>query len=235
MSSSKRLKYIKLFGVVLLGVLFVLLYIYLYRRYAIFKSPEDVRNFVLRYEHYGFIVYIALQVIQIVIFFIPGEIFQIAGGFIYGTVTGAVFSLLGIIIGSSISFFIAHKFGRAFVQKLLSKKQIWILERLENAGGNEKEQKRLNLLVFLLYLIPGIPKDILAYISGISQITYTDFIIYSTSGRIPALLVSLYFGEKLSRDNLALLIIIAIAMGILFVIGLVYGKRIINSLSKNDN
>ncbi len=234
MEKNKRKKLYKTILYILLAFMAVGLYAYLYRKYGVFKTPEEVRSFVLKYGPYGSLVYILLQTIQIVVFFLPGEIFQIAGGYIFGTFLGGVLSLLGILIGSTIAYWLAHIFGRAFVHKILSKKDLWMLEKLEALGSKAEDRKRLNAVVLFLYLIPGVPKDILAYICGISEITFKNFILYSVVGRMPALFISLYFGEKFSLDNLTLLIIIAVIMSILFVVGIIYGRKIIHALSKEE-
>ncbi|MGM9974857.1 MAG: TVP38/TMEM64 family protein [Clostridiaceae bacterium] len=217
---------------IFLGFLAVCGYLYIYKNYGIFKTPEEVRTFVLGYGHYSSLVYLALQVMQIIVFFIPGEIFQVAGGYIFGTLMGGALSVLGIIIGSSLTYLIAHSLGRKFVHKILSTNNIWILEKLEALGEDERDRKRLKGVVFFLYLIPGIPKDILGYICGISHITFKSFVLYSTLGRLPALIISLYFGEKLGLDNLPMLIVIAVVMTTLFVIGIFYGRRIIQDITK---
>ncbi|MNI72482.1 SNARE associated Golgi protein [compost metagenome] len=92
------------------------------------------------------------------------------------------------------------------------------------------KDKKLKKIVFFTYLIPGIPKDILGYICGVSEIKYKDFIIYSSIARIPALFVSSFFGHKLSFDNWKLLAIIAIISGIIIVISIIVGKKIISSI-----
>lgn len=235
MEKWTRKKKIQLVLGISAAILISLIYLHLYRRYGIFKNPSQIKSFILNYGHYGFLVYILLQVIQIVFFFIPGEIFQIAGGYIYGYFMGGILSLIGIIIGSSIAYWIAHKFGKPFVHRILSRNNIWILEKLDKIGSKKNQKKNVNAIVFLLYLIPGVPKDILAYISGISEITFKDFTLYSVAGRIPALFVSVYFGEKFSKDNITLLIIIAVIMSVLFLIGIIYGKKIIHALSENSN
>ncbi|WP_426349783.1 TVP38/TMEM64 family protein [Alloiococcus sp. CFN-8] len=229
MVRGKKAKYILY---IFLGILAVAGYLYIYKNYGIFKTPDEVRNFVLGYGHYSSLVYLALQIMQIIIFFIPGEIIQIAGGYIFGTLLGGALSILGIIIGSSLTYIIAHSLGRKFVHKILSKNNIWILEKLEALGEEEKDIKRLKGVVFFLYLIPGIPKDILGYICGISQITFKSFVLYSTLGRLPALIISLYFGEKLDLDNLPMLIVIAVVMSVLFIIGVFYGRRIIQDITR---
>lgn len=203
---------------------------YYTRLIPIFKDMETIKKIILGYGSYSFIVYILLQVVQIVVFFIPGDIIQISAGFIFGPVRGLFLSLLGICIGSSTVFFISRKLGKPFVNKLVSKKDTWIIHKLDKLRDHPLKEKKLRKIVFFTYLIPGIPKDILGYICGISEIKFRDFILYSSIARIPALFISSFFGHKLSFENLKLLVIIAVISGIIILISIIIGKKIISSI-----
>lgn len=196
----------------------------------VFKDIEKIKSIILGYGNYSFIVYIALQIVQIVIFFIPGDIIQISAGFIFGPIRGFLLSLLGICLGSSAVFFISRKLGKPFVTKFVSEKDTWIIHKLEKFKEHPRRDKKLRKIVFFTYLIPGIPKDILGYICGVSEIKYKDFILYSSVARIPALFVSSFFGHKLSFENWKLLAIIAIISGIVILVSIITGKKIISSI-----
>ncbi|MNP38527.1 TVP38/TMEM64 family inner membrane protein YdjZ [compost metagenome] len=155
---------------------------------------------------------------------------QISAGFIFGPIRGFLLSFLGICLGTSVVFFISRKLGKPFVNKIVSEKDTWIIHKLEKFKEHPMKDKKLKKIVFFTYLIPGIPKDILGYICGVSEIKYKDFIIYSSIARIPALFVSSFFGHKLSFDNWKLLAIIAIISGIIIVISIIVGKKIISSI-----
>ncbi|MPM96479.1 hypothetical protein SDC9_143642 [bioreactor metagenome] len=92
----------------------------------------------------------------------------------------------------------------------------------------------VNYIVFLLYLVPGIPKDALAYICGISDISLKNFIIYSTLGRFPGIFLSAYFGAKIGTDNKLILIGIAVVATVLFILGVIKGEKIIKNMIKNE-
>lgn len=221
---------IKLLLIPLIIAAIVLMVQYYSKIVLVFKDIESIKGIILGYGNYSFIIYIALQIVQIVIFFIPGDIMQISAGFIFGPITGFLLSFLGICLGTSIVFFISRKLGKPFVNKIVSEKDTWIIHKLEKFKEHPMKDKKLKKIVFFTYLIPGIPKDILGYICGVSEIKYKDFIIYSSIARIPALFVSSFFGHKLSFDNWKLLAIIAIISGIIIVISIIVGKKIISSI-----
>jgi len=209
-----------------LGLFFIIVgYEYYSRYFYVFRNPESIKSFVMAYEGYALIVFTLLQVLQVVAFFIPGELVQIAGGYIYGTFFGGLISIVGITIGSAIAYGIANVYGKPFVKKIISEKNIKAVEKTLNLGSKK-------MVVFLIYVIPGIPKDVVAYICGVSTISFKEFIIYSTLGRIPCIFLSAYFGSKLISGNKLLLIFLAIVASALFVFGVYKGERIIKGIVK---
>lgn len=215
-------------------VLFLIVFIFIFEGFEYFKScffqlqkPEKIRNLVMSYGKYSVFAFIALQIFQVVVFFIPGEIVQIAGGYIYGVIKGSIISLTGITIGSLICFFISCKFGKAFVKRIISKNRLKYFEGI-------LKYKKIKYIVFILYLIPGIPKDAAAYICGISDIKLKDFFIFSTLGRLPGIIISAYFGDRLIKGDLSGMAVIAVIMTILFIIGVLSEEKIIIKINKRN-
>lgn len=200
---------------------------YYNKYFYILKDPNKIKNIIMSYGNYSILAYILLQILQVVAFFIPGEIIQIAGGYIYGTLLGSVLSIIGITIGSALAYGFSSYFGKPLVNKIISKKDLKFFNRVLNIGS-------INIVVFLLYLVPGIPKDALAYICGISSISFKNFIKYSTIARLPGIIVSAYFGAKITSGNKLLLTIIAFISICLFIVGVFKGEKIVKGLMKKD-
>lgn len=217
-------------GKIVIGILLLFITIlgilYFERYFYILKDPKKIKTMIMSYGDYSIVAFLILQIIQVIVFFIPGEIVQISGGYIYGAFYGGLLSLIGISLGTSIVFGISHVFGKPFIKKIISQKDFKLFDKLLNLG-------RINYVVFLLYLIPGIPKDALAYICGVSSISFRDFIIYSTIARIPCMFVSAYFGANLDFKHKGLLIFIAFSMTILFLLGVYKGDFIVKKLAGN--
>jgi uncharacterized membrane protein YdjX (TVP38/TMEM64 family) len=214
--------------IALSAVLLFFIYIgyeYYFKYSYILKDPNILKEVILSYGNYSILVFVLMQVLQVVAFFIPGEFIQIAGGYIFGTFLGGVISLMGITLGSAIVYFISNKYGKPFVEKLISKKEVKFFKKILKAGSKK-------IIVFMFYLIPGIPKDALAYICGVSNISFNDFFIYSTLGRIPGIFISSFFGQKIYARDFTTLITIGVTMSILFVLGLFKGDRIIKAIIK---
>ena len=202
-------------------------FFYFSKYYYIYNDPGQIKNAIMSYGKYSVFAFLILQVIQVVVFFIPGEIIQVAGGYIYGTFYGTMLSLAGITIGSAAIYCISRLFGRPLIKKVVSDKHMNFFERILQLGST-------NYVVFLLYLIPGIPKDVFGYICGISEITFRDFIIYSTLGRIPAVIVSAYFGAAIDKGRKGILSFITAIMVLLFLFGMFKGDKVIKKIINKD-
>ncbi|MEG2935600.1 MAG: VTT domain-containing protein [Clostridium sp.] len=190
------------------------------KEFTLFRDPVKIRDLILSFGHYSILAFIALQILQVVIFFIPGEVVQIAGGYIFGPIIGGLASSAGIIIGSIIGYFIAKILGKKYINGLIERNNLTKLKKILDAGSN-------NIAVFIIYFIPGIPKDILVYVAGISNVKLIDFIIYSSLGRLPWIIASAVFGHGINEGNYATTIAIAIISGALFLVGILKGHSIV--------
>lgn len=136
---------------------------------------ERVSAFLASLGPLSFIGFIGLQALQVVAAPIPGEVTGVMGGFLYGPFLGLFLSTVGLTLGSWINFALSKTFGRPFVDRFVSKKTLDKYDYLLHHKGA--------FLVFVLFLIPGFPKDILCYILGLGHLTTREFLIISTVGR----------------------------------------------------
>lgn len=124
----------------------------------------------------SFLGFILLQSAQVVAAPIPGEVTGLLGGFLYGPVLGVALSTIGLTIGSYIAFALARTFGRPFVERFVDKNTMRRFDYLLHHKGA--------FLVFLLFLIPGFPKDYLCYILGLGHLTTAEFLVIGGTGRL---------------------------------------------------
>ncbi len=124
----------------------------------------------------SFIGFIVFQILQVVAAPIPGEVTGFIGGYLYGPLIGIVLSTIGLTLGSWFAFTLSKTFGKPFIEKFIKKETI---ERYDYLLKHRKGA----FLVFLLFLIPGFPKDYLCYILGLGPISTLEFLIISTAGR----------------------------------------------------
>ncbi len=142
---------------------------------SFFLNKEKMTHFLNSLGPLSFIGFILLQASQVVLSPIPGEVTGFMGGFLYGTFLGIILSTIGLTIGSWVAFSLSRFFGRPFVEKFIKKETMERYNYLLHHKGA--------FLVFLLFLIPGFPKDYLCYLLGLGHLSTKEFLIISTIGR----------------------------------------------------
>ncbi|MGL5085419.1 MAG: TVP38/TMEM64 family protein, partial [Clostridium sp.] len=120
----------------IIGVIILIILVLLFRKYLVeyahyFRNPEELKALILGFGKYSFLAYIGIQIVQIIVFFIPGELVQIAGGYIFGSLGGYGLSIVGVLIGSAISFMIARVLGKKFVQKIVFSEDKWLFKKID--------------------------------------------------------------------------------------------------------
>ncbi|MGW8178166.1 MAG: TVP38/TMEM64 family protein [bacterium] len=141
-----------------------------------FLDKERIRNFLDSLGPLSFLGFIAIQAAQVVISPIPGEVTGLLGGFLYGPLLGVILSTIGLTIGSYIAFALSRALGRPFIEKFVSAGSLRRFDYLLHHRGA--------FLIFLLFLIPGFPKDYLCYILGIGHLRTSEFLIIGGTGRL---------------------------------------------------
>lgn len=189
------------------------------------SEPRRFRDWLHSFGYYGVLVFIFIQVLQIVIVAIPGEVVQIAGGYIYGTWLGTLYLIIGVIIGSVIVFYAARLLGYPLVQAVVTEEKLTRLKFL-------MENPKAEIALFILFLLPGLPKDILSYTAGLTPIKPFKFLIIATLARFPALFVSVYIGTNIQAENYLMVIVFSSLAVILFFIGFFFKNQLINRLHK---
>jgi uncharacterized membrane protein YdjX (TVP38/TMEM64 family) len=200
--------------------LFLLLTFILYKAgaFQFFSDRERVRAFLDSLGPLSFVGFILLQTLQVVAAPIPGEVTGVLGGFLYGPLLGVFLSTIGLTAGSWINFALSKTFGRPFTDKFVSKKTMAKYDYLLHHKGA--------FLVFVLFLIPGFPKDILCYIIGLGHLTTKEFLIISTVGRFGGTVLLTLGGTYLRHQQYyRFSILIGIAVVVIFV-SLVYKDKL---------
>ena len=215
---------------IILAVLFVGLLVFLTIRFGpeltkLVSNPQQFRTYLLSFGPWSAVVFMLFQVIQVVIAVIPGEPVQVAGGYVFGTFLGTVYSTVGITVGYIIVFLAVKLFGYPLVKKFVPEKEFEKFSILINSP-------KLETTIFLLFLIPGIPKDILVYIAALTPIHPIIFFLIITIARMPAMIGSSFIGAEIQTSKYMIAIIVSVIASILFIIGIIYKDRIIKLLHK---
>jgi uncharacterized membrane protein YdjX (TVP38/TMEM64 family) len=219
---NKRLTF-RIIFLLLLLILSVYLFIH-YDVYLFFGDRHKLLNFIKSYHPYDKVVFIVLQIIQVVAAPIPGELTGIIGGYLYGPFWGTIYSTIGLTLGSWIAFMLARSFGEPLLENVVKKE---VFAKFEHF----MEHKGL-LVSFLLFLIPGFPKDYLCYIMGVSLIPTGTFIIISTTGRIFGTIMLSVMGAFASNGQYTFLTVIIILGIVIFIAAYYYHDNILSFLKR---
>ena len=213
---------------ILAGIVIAIpLYVYFFQKDFLnqFKSFDDIIAVLKMYKTQSIFIYIGVQIIQIVISVIPGQAFQFAAGYLYGFWPGLLYSIIGATLGTLISFYLAKLLGKDAIHLFFGEdKMTYFIDRLNS--------KKAYTIVFLIYLIPGLPKDIVSYAAGVSEMKCKPFLILSLIGRIPGMAGSLLIGSLYMKQHYIGMGIIAVLAVVAFIICIIFRKRISKYLDK---
>ena len=187
--------------------------------WQLFSSTAGLRESVASTGALAPLVFVAIQALQVIVFLIPGEVPVIAGGYLFGPWLGTLLSLCGILVGSTIDFFLARFAGVPFVKALFPGDRVDRIGRLLGTRG-------ARIGFFLLFLIPGIPKDILCYVAGLAPMRFPFFAGASMLGRLPGIVGSAIIGDAAAARRWPLVIGLGAGAVALFVAGWLLREKI---------
>jgi uncharacterized membrane protein YdjX (TVP38/TMEM64 family) len=167
---------------------------------------------------WGFAGFILLQVIQVVAAPIPGEATGVLGGYLYGPVVGVVLSTIGLTLGSFLAFSLSRYFGLPLTERFVDAKTMEKFDYLLHHQGA--------FLVFLLFLIPGFPKDYLCYILGLGHLTTLEFLAIATTGRLLGTMLLTLGGTFLRNHQYYRFFILSGAAVVIVFLTIVYRDRL---------
>jgi len=198
--------------ILLLGYLFVH-----FNVYDILSNKEQIIHFIKSFDPYDQLAFMAVQVLQVVIAPIPGEVTGFIGGYLYGPVMGTFYSTIGLTLGSWLAFGLAHFFGLPLVEKFVKPELVQRFDRFMRKKGA--------LYAFILFLIPGFPKDALCYVIGLSHMPAGIFLLIVIAGRFFWTLMLSLTGNFARNDEYMAVLVIAAVSCILGVVGYYYRDR----------
>ena len=175
---------------------------------------------------WGAFVLLAVQIFQIVIALIPGEFTEFVSGTLYGTLFGSLICIIGVFLGELIVFLLVKWLGSRFAWKMAEGKEFKKLKFLN-------DEKKLEYTIFLLFFIPGTPKDVLTYFAPLTKINISRFLLLSTVARIPSIVSSAYAGSTFAEGNFSRTLIVYIIIGAVSILGLFIHRIIINKGERN--
>lgn len=211
MSRKSKVKIFKIILTLIVIAIFVGIIIYLFPVMKNLSTKEGQVAFKEKVDNsgiWGLMSLFGLQVAQIFLIIVPGEPIEILAGMCYGGFWGTVFITVSAGIISTAIFFLVRKYGKKFVCDFCDE------EKIEKIEKNKLFQNptKIEMIMFILFLVPGTPKDLLVYISGLLPIKPSRFILISTFARFPSVITSTLAGENLAIGDWKMSIILYIAI-----------------------
>jgi uncharacterized membrane protein YdjX (TVP38/TMEM64 family) len=183
--------------IVAVGVVFYLYHRDIWRWFAYYYRHllefRKLKLLIASYGPYSAVAFVLLQALQVVAAPIPGEMTGFLGGLLFGTWGGTGLSTVGLILGSVVAFWIGRFFGHRVVRKIVKTEYI---EKFDHFVAHKGLY-----LTFVLFLIPGFPKDSLCYLLGLTRMAYIDFILINLLGRLPGTVILCMEGAAVRSEH----------------------------------
>ncbi|MBR2417550.1 MAG: TVP38/TMEM64 family protein [Clostridia bacterium] len=215
-------------GVIVTTSLLILAFVVCYIKFgsellAFISDADRFKAWLESYGHLGKIVFVAVRALQTVVKIIPAEPLEIGSGYAFGVWGGLLYCMLGTEIGSFIIVAITKLFGMKAVNLFVSEEKINSLSFLQN-------KEKLSISLFIIYLIPGTPKDVITYLIGVTDYNIWKFLLLTGVARIPSIITSTICGSLLGERNYWLSAGVFIGTAVLGLIGVklytVFEKKI---------
>lgn len=168
---------------------------------------------------WGVAILLGIQVLQVVIALIPGEPVEVIAGLLYGTFGGWAICTVGMLIGTVMVYYLVKLLGLSFFQDVVDEGKLEKFKFLQDT-------KRLELLTFILFFIPGTPKDILTYFMPLTKIKPLTFFVIVTVARIPSVISSTFAGASIGEGKWLQTLLIFLGIGLIGIIGILLNNRL---------
>lgn len=208
----KRRKLLAGISVAVVVILILLITWFLCKWLASF-SQEGLRDYIQSFGAAAWLVFLALQVLQVFAALIPGELLESVAGFAFGPVLGTLLCYAGVAIASSLVFLLTRKFGVRLVEVFVSREKINQLRFLNT-------EKKRDILIFLAFFIPGTPKDLLTYFVGLTEIKLSAFLAISLTARIPSVITSTFGGHLLGEGEYVMAVAVYAVTALVSLLGM---------------
>ncbi len=201
--------------IIALVLTMAILCLLLYRPFlSIISDPQGFRSNIESYGILGYGIMVGIIIIQMILAFLPGEPVEFAAGFCFGAFGGTIVCLFANLIGATLIFILMRYLSKNLIYRFFDEQQVESLEFL-------KKEEKLEIILFIVFFIPGTPKDLLAYFAPLTPIPLWRFVVLTTIARIPSIVSSTIAGSAVLSSEYSLVILIYAITGLLAIGGIV--------------
>lgn len=191
-------------------------------------DPRLFRQWIDSFGIFGPVAFVGMVVLQVVFAIVPGEPFEIGAGYAFGIIDGVLLSVLGFVIGSIIIFIMVRRFGEGIVEVFFSQKKT---EKIKAMLENKNSRK----VLFVLFLIPGTPKDLITYVIALTPASFSDMIFLVSVARLPSLVTSVVAGDAIGEERMITAAIVFAVTAVISMTGaFIYRKVSERKFNKSD-
>ena len=183
------------------------------------REPERFRAWVDAAGVWGRVAFVGMVIFQLIIALIPGEPLEMGAGYAFGAVEGTILCIIGCVIGSALVFLFVRRFGVKLVEVFFPREKIRSLRFLQDS-------RRLDLLTFIVFFIPGTPKDLLSYFIGLTDMKLGTWLFITAVARIPSIVTSTVTGDALGLKDYQFALIAFGATLALSLVGILVYRRL---------
>ena len=179
-----------------LGILAVVGYHYLWPMlkpyYAIISDKEELRGLIRAAGNWAPIVYILLEAAQVLTMFWPVPL-ELAGGFLFGLSLGMVYSMIGLTSGAVLAFLLGRWLERTYLSRMIDPGKLQSFRKLMKREGA--------LAAFIIFLVPGVPKDFVSYVMGFITLSLKFFVVAVAIFRLPSTFLLTLQGAEAAKGH----------------------------------
>ncbi len=197
--------------------------IWFMRRYLM--DPALVREAIGEHYALGAIAMALISAVQVIVALIPGEFVEIAAGYCFGSWVGSLLCLAGIVLGSCTTILLVRYFGSRFVYAFYPKEKIDALPIIN-------DPPKRNILTFILFVIPGTPKDLFTYAIGLTDMSIPRYIALTTAARFPSVILSTLSGDAVGTKDYTAAILFVIVTAAVSGVGVLVYHAILKAKAK---
>lgn len=180
-------------------------------------TPETMHNYIQQFAPLSHLVFFFLQLASVIIAPIPSNLTTAAGGFLFGPVPAFLLSAGAVTLGSIIVFQLSRLLGQAYVEQFISKKNL--------TKYGEIIRRKQDTFLFLSFLLPFFPDDLICILAGLTQISFRRFLILVVLARPWGLLAASAIGGSVLQIPLYGMVLLGSIGVFFFLFAMKYGDR----------
>jgi uncharacterized membrane protein YdjX (TVP38/TMEM64 family) len=209
-------------GHALIAVAVIAVVLVAIRRYVtVLADPSELRVAIRATGALAPAVLIVLQSLQVVVAPIPGQVLAAVAGYLFGPWWGTLYNLIGVTIGSTVAFWLARRFGRRYVERIVHREALAWLDGLDD--------DRARATLFLCFLVPGLPDDVLCFAGGLTTIPLSHLVVIAVVGRAPAFFLVNVLGELAGAGEYGVVVGLVGVFGALTLLAVLYRERLVDA------